>query len=138
MNTDSLIKDLEDIINSIDLSLLPYQKGNSVRIKNYIIRKNQKGFLIYDCKTNKQVTKTHFKNSAIAIVKNLVYGKDIINSVKILDNDLLKHYNDAVFYKHKIKNTDDLFVRETRKIRLSVSVEETDRIRQNLEEFIFD
>lgn len=138
MNTNVLVKDLEDIINSIDLSLLPYQKGNSIRIKNYVIRKNQKGFLIYDCKTNKMVAKTHFKNSAIAIAKNLVHGKDIIKSVKILDNDLLKHYNDAVFYKHKIKNTNDLFVKETRKIRLSVSVDETDRIRQSLEEFIFD
>jgi hypothetical protein len=138
MDTESLAKDLEDIVNSFDFSVIPYQKGNSIRIKNFVIRKTKHGYSIYDCSVNKPVTKTYFKYSAIAIVKKLVQGKDIVSSIQELDRKMLKYYNDAIFYKDTIRRTDDPTVRETRQIRLSLAVDETNRIRQHLEDFIFD
>lgn len=138
MNTDVLIRDLEDIVNSMDLSLLPYQKGNSIRIKNFAIRKNSQGFMIYDCENNQMVAKTYFKSSAIAIAKNLAKQQDVVKEVQNLDKALLKHYNDAIFFKHKIKGNCNLLELESRKIRLSVSVDETYKIRHTIEELIFD
>ena len=138
MNADSLIKDLEDIVNSIDFSVIPYKKGNSIRIKKYVIRKSRTGYNIYDCEHNKLVTKTNFKHSAVAIVRSLIKGKNVVNSLEILDKKLLKHYNDAIFYKDTIKKSKDPFIKETREIRLSIAVEETNIIKQHLEEIIFD
>lgn len=138
MNTETLIRNLEEIINSVDLSVIPYQKGNSIRIKNYIIRKNKTGYLVYNCETNSPVTKTNFKSSAIAIVKKLSEGKNCTAPILALDNELLKHYNDAIFYKNFIKNNKNEIVNETRKIRLNLSIEESERIQNRLENFIFD
>lgn len=140
MNTKIIISELEEFINNVDLSIIPYQKGNSLRIKNFIIRKNKSKnqYLIYNCENNSLITYTYFKISAIAIAKNLANNKNLINKILYLDNLLLKHYNDAVFYRHKIINTKDKIEKETRRIRLDVSISETDRIKQNLEDFIFN
>lgn len=137
MKTD-IIKDLEEIIdNGLEHVVLPYRRGNSIRLKNYIIRKSPNGYLIYDCETNKQVTRTFFKSSAIAIVKNLVEGKDITTKALKLDRELLKHYNDAVFYKQTIKTSADRLVKEVRKARLGVTIDQSRYIRQQLDDFIF-
>lgn len=138
MNIETLAKELEDIIDSVDYSIIPYQKGKSIRIKNYVIRDTKHGFLIYDCSTNKPITKTHFKYSAIAIVKKLTQGKNLVSSIQELDRKMLKYYNDAIFYKDTIKRTDNPIKKETRQIRLSLAVDETIKIRQCLENFIFD
>lgn len=138
MDTESLAKELEEIVNSVDFSIIPYQKGNSIRIKNYVIRKTKHGYAIYDCSVNKPVTKTHFKYSAVAIARKLAQGENIVSSIQELDRMMLKHYNDAIFYKDTIRRTVDPSIKETRKIRLSLAVEETNRIRHRLEDFIFD
>lgn len=137
MNTD-ILKDLEEIIdNGLEQVVLPYSRGNSIRLKNYIIRKSSNGYLIYNCENNKQVTRTFFKTSAVAIVKNLVEGKDITSKALKLDRELLKHYNDAVFYKQTIKTTSDRIVKEVRKARLGVTIDQSRYIRQQLDKFIF-
>lgn len=138
MITDSLIKHLEDVVNNgLEQSVIPYKKGNSIRIKNYIIRISPKGYLIYDSEQNKQIARTHFKASALAICKNLVDGVDIIGQILDLDKQLLKHYNDAQFYKHTIKKTDNQFKKEIRIARLELSVSNSEILRQNLDKYIF-
>ena len=50
---------------------------------------------------------------------------------------MLKHYNDAVFYKNAIKMSDDPFKIEIRETRLDVSIRESQRVRSLLDRFIF-
>ena len=93
--------------------------------------------MIYDAKENRQVVRTYFKTTAVAIAKNLAQGKDITVAAMEFDNLMLKHYNDAVFYKHSIRKTDDPFKKEIREARLDIAIQESQRVRSLLDRFIF-
>lgn len=138
MNSEKLIKDLEEIVNKgLDSVAIPYQKGNSIRIKHIAIRKSPKGYLVYDTQDNVQVARTHFKTTAVAIAKNLALGKNIIQQALELDYQMLKHYNDAVFYKNAIKKCNDDFVITIRETRLDIAVLESQEIRKKLDKYIY-
>src|SRR5210317_913901 len=82
MYSEKLLNELEEIVNKgLEEVSLPYQKGNSIRIKHIVIRKSPKGYLIYNTKDNIQVARTQFKSTAIAIAKNLAQGSDIISKI---------------------------------------------------------
>ena len=53
------------------------------------------------------------------------------------DDTMLKHYNDAIFYKHSIKKCKDELTKEIRKTRLDISIQESRRVRSQLDRFIF-
>jgi hypothetical protein len=138
MITEKLLNDLEEIVNrGLEDSAIPHQRGNSIRIKHVIIRKSPKGYLIYDAKENKQVVRTYFKTTAVAIAKNLAQGKDITEQAMEFDGTMLKHYNDAIFYKHAIRNTTDDAKKEIRETRLDVAIQESRRVRSLLDRYIF-
>jgi hypothetical protein len=138
MNSEKLIKDLEEIVNKgLDSVAIPYQKGNSIRIKHIAIRKSPKGYLVYDTQDNVQVARTYFKTTAVAIAKNLALGRNIIQQALELDYQMLKHYNDAVFYKNAIKKCNDDFVITIRETRLDIAVLESQEIRKKLDKYIY-
>ena len=138
MTTENLLNDLEEIVNKgLEDSAIPDSRGNSIRIKHIVVRKSPKGYLIYDAKENRQVTRTIFKTTAIAIAKNLAQGKDLVEQLKEYDNIMSKHYNDAVFYKHSIKKCKDALTKEIRETRLDISIQESRRVRSQLDRFIF-
>ena len=138
MTTEKLLYDLEEIVNrGLEDSAIPHARGNSIRIKHIIIRKSPKGYLIYDAKENKQVVRTYFKTTAVAIAKNLAQGKDITEQAMEFDGTMLKHYNDAIFYKHAIRNTTDDAKKEIRETRLDVAIQESRRVRSLLDRYIF-
>ena len=138
MTTENLLNDLEEIVNKgLEDSAIPHSRGNSIRIKHIVVRKSPKGYLIYDAKENRQVTRTIFKTTAIAIAKNLAQGKDLVEQLKEYDNMMLKHYNDAVFYKHSIKKCKDALTKEIRETRLDISIQESRRVRSLLDHYIF-
>lgn len=138
MKTDKIIEDLESIITSgLESVVLPYKKGNSIRLKNYIIRQNSNGYQIYDCQINKRIAQTYFKTSAVAIVKNLIEGKNIVDTTLTLDRELLKHYNDVLFFRNTIKKSSNKMVRESRQARLGVSIDKTRHIKEKIDNFIF-
>jgi hypothetical protein len=138
MTTEKLIHDLEEIVNrGLEDSAIPHQRGNSIRIKHIIIRKSPKGYLIYDAKENKQVVRTYFKTTAVAIAKNLAQGINITETAMEFDELMLKHYNDAVFYKHSIRKTTDEFKRDVREARLDIAIQESQRVRSLLDRYIF-
>lgn len=133
----------EELINFIDTALensevvIPFQKGNSIRIKNYAIRKNSKGYQIFDCATNTRVAVLNFKISAVALAKSLAEGKKAQDEIVRLDAELLKHYNDAVFFRNRIRKAEDSIVAQSRLDRLDISVAKSQALRQNLDKFIF-
>jgi hypothetical protein len=138
MITENLLNDLEEIVNrGLEDSAIPYARGNSIRIKHMVIRKSPKGYLIYDAKENRQVTRTYFKTTAVAIAKNLAQGKDITAKAMEFDYLMLKHYNDALFYKHSIRKATDSFKREVTETRLDVAIQESRRVRSLLDQYIF-
>ena len=138
MTTENLLNDLEEIVNKgLEDSAIPHARGNSIRIKHIVVRKSPKGYLIYDAKENRQVVRTFFKTTAVAIAKNLAQGNDITEKAMEFDNTMLKHYNDAVFYKNCINKSKDPCKREIRRIRLDVAIQESQRVRSLLDRYIF-
>ena len=93
--------------------------------------------MIYDAKENKQVVRTYFKTTAVAIAKNLAQGIDITETAMEFDDTMLKHYNDAIFYRNSIRNTSDASKREIRETRLDVAIQESQRVRSLLDRYIF-
>ena len=138
MNFDNLFKNLEELIETnIEHLPIPYAKGNSIRIKQYVVRKNKNSYLVYDCKEHKRIAELSFKVSAIALAKTLAENKNHIRQIEMFDSLMLMHYNDVLFYRNIIKKTTDDFVRETRKVRLEVSLHKAQKAKQSLEDFIF-
>jgi hypothetical protein len=138
MTAENLLHDLEEIVNrGLEDSAIPHARGNSIRIKHIVVRKSPKGYLIYDAKENKQVVRTYFKTTAVAIAKNLAQGIDITETAMECDELMLKHYNDAVFYKHSIRKTDDEVKKDIREARLDIAIQESQRVRSLLDHYIF-
>jgi len=138
MTAENLLHDLEEIVNrGLEDSAIPHARGNSIRIKHIVVRKSPKGYLIYDAKENKQVVRTYFKTTAVAIAKNLAQGIDITETAMEFDELMLKHYNDAVFYKHSIRKTDDEVKKDIREARLDIAIQESQRVRSLLDHYIF-
>lgn len=138
MNFDNLVKNLEELIEtSVEQLSIPYAKGNSIRIKNYVVRKNKDGYLVYDCKEHKRIAELKFKISALAAAKTLSEGKNVLKTIEMIDSSFLKHYNDVLFFKNVIKNTNSDLVKETRKMRLELSLEKAQIEKRKLEDFIF-
>lgn len=139
MISDKILKDLEDIIDQsvIDLDV-PQVTPKSIRIKNCVIRKTKHGqYIVFDIKENKSVAVTNFKYTAIALVKNFIKKRNYKDILE-LDKDLLKHYNDAVFYKNSIKNSKDYQYIEARQNRLDIAIQETNFIQKKLDKYIFN
>lgn len=133
-----LIKELEELIHKgLEAVPLPVQKGNSIRIKNYIIRQSKNGYLVYCTENNKQVARVFCKASAIAIAKNLASGKNIVEDVLNLDFLIQKNVNDAIFYENTIKKTKDPLVRATREVRYDIALADSQVAKDRLEKFIF-
>lgn len=136
--SSTILKDLEEIIDSgLNSVVFPYQKGKSVRIKNMIVRESKAGYLVYNTETNSQIAKTFCKTTAIAIAKTQAQGKDIIKDALSYDRVIEKNYNDALFYKNKIRKTKASFERETRRIRLQIAIDRTRWAKDHLDQFIF-
>lgn len=135
----TLSKKLEDLINSnIDRANLPYVKGNSIRIKNMVIRKSKLGWLVYDTETNQRVACFFCRSSALAYANSTVKGRANSRQIKEIDHFIEKHYNDCVFYLHTLKQTKDSTRKEVARIRYDISYAETRQATKDLERFIFN
>lgn len=134
-----LAKDLEELINgSIDPSMFPYQKGNSIRIGSYIVRSNKRGYYkVYDLTTNRLVTETFCKTSAVALAKSLSLGKRVSRDIIGLDKEIQKWYNDCVFYKHTIRVTKDAIKKEVTLTRYEIAKLKTAEAKRQLDKYIY-
>ena len=117
----------------------PYVKGNSVRIGNMVVRTSKTGNFVFDMKCKKQVAHTFSKTAAIAIAKNCAHGKKyIIEDVLRIDHEIEKNYNDAVFFQHSYKKSDDELRKEVLECRLDIATTKIDKGRSRLEDYIYN
>lgn len=138
MANKQLAMELEAILEaSLDSIPIPYKKGNSIRIKNMVVRESKNGYLVYNTETNNQVARTFCKTSAIAIAKNLAQGRNIVTDAMRYDKIIEKNYNDAIFYKHVIKKSKYQEIKETRQTRLDIAIDRTQNAKDHLDRFIF-
>jgi hypothetical protein len=144
MNYDKLANskisaELEELINrALDMSLFPYVKGKSIRIKHIIVRETKFGFLVFDTKANKEICKTFCKTSALAVAKSVASDRGIsLERIKKLDETIRKHYTDAMFYKHTLECSTDSTRRFVAETRYDLAALKTRDAKQQLDRFIY-
>ena len=118
---------------------MPIQHGNSVRVSLVGSEMCIRDSLLYDINANKQVTTTFTKTAALALAKQL--ADDPKNSIKhIVDTDesIQNKYYECIFYKYTMTTTDDDIKREVTKIRYDIVWEDLLKLRDTLDNYIFD
>lgn len=133
-----LLNELEDIFNrGLTDSYFPVVSKNTVRIKHMMVRKSKNGYIVIDAKEGEQVAFTEFKSTALAIAKSKAKGHNNVSRLLDLEQELAKHFHDALFFKNTINNTTDNFIRETRQVRLDIALEKSKQVRREIDYFIF-
>lgn len=136
--SNKILYDLENILEKeLINNPLPIVNGNSVRIKEFVIRKTKQGYYIYDTKYNSFITSTKFKRSALAIAKTLAEGTDIVDQIVELDAKAFKHLNDVAVYRNTIKNNKSQIMKKSRMARLSESLNKSFSVVNEIENFIY-
>lgn len=114
-----LIQDLDSLINdTLTASPVPVEMGNSLRIKDYIIRKTKVSYKVYDITDNGFIAETNFKISAVLLVNYLLNKNTVDRKILDLDTKLLKHVNDIKFFKNAMKGSKDPSFINTRLCRI--------------------
>ena len=136
-----LAKELEEIVVSgLSQVPIPYEKGNSIRVKNIVIRKHKNGYRIFDISTNKHVVTTFTKTAALAIAK-VVGERGNSNDIKdiiVLDNKVCKHYMDALFAKRAIETSKDITRIEASEVKFDIATDKAWSSLAQIESYIFD
>lgn len=137
-HSNKAVRELERLIaEGLQDLPIPYQKGNSIRIGHMVVRENKHGYLVFDIKNKKQVASTKFKTSAVAIAKTWPKQPKSTGKITQLDHELTKHYNDAIFYRHTIKCTNDSIKRDAARSRYDLSIVYAEHYKKELDNYIF-
>jgi len=137
--TKVLINELKALIEQgLEDVPFPYVKGNSVRIGNMIIRTSKSGNYVYDMKHKEQIAHTFSKTAAVAIAKNKSIGQDVVKDVMLIDYDIEKNYNDALFFAHSSKKAQDDLRKDVLECRLEIATGRIEQGRSRLEDYIYN
>jgi hypothetical protein len=136
-----LAKELEEIVvYGLSQVPIPYEKGNSIRVNNIVIRKHKNGYRIFDISTNKHVVTTFTKTAALAIAK--IVGEsgnsNDIRDIIALDNKVCKNYMDALFAKRAIEVSKDIQRTEASEVKFDIATDRAWSSLAQIESYIFD
>lgn len=139
MSKSILLQDLQDLLNkNLDPILFPHQKGNSIRIGNFVVRSKANGtHRVYNCETKQFISEMFSKSSAVALAKTLARGTNNIAAIENLDKEIQKWYNDCLFYKHTMRVTKDEIKRDVVETRYEIAKDKTASIRRQLDKYIY-
>lgn len=139
-SNEHIKQELETLISQgLEQYPLPYQKGNSIRLGNMVIRKHKNGYRIFDCQSNKHIQTLFSKAAALAFVRQLVTNKkENIADVLRLDDKLNKHYMDALFSKRTMEVSKDPFKIDNAEIRYDIACDKVYACIDAIESYIFD
>lgn len=133
----TLSKKLEELIDTnIDGVNIPYVKGNSIRLKNIVVRKNKTSWLVYDIEHNKQLANFFCRTSALAYANDVLKKRNRQRKIVELDKIIEKNYKDCMFYLHSMKKTRDNLKKDIIKTRYDISYAKTKSAAENLERII--
>jgi|TARA_B100000989_G_C19390106_1_gene405366 hypothetical protein len=135
-----LSQQLEEIIEAGLIRVaIPYQKGNSIRVKNIVIRKHHNGYRLFDLRTNKHICTTFAKATALAIAKMTAERTkfDLKNLIK-LDDKVAKYYMDALYAKRSMKTGETIERRESAEVQYDIAMHEAWSVLGDIERYIFD
>jgi len=137
---ESLAQDLEEIVQAnIEQVAIPYEKGNSIRIKHIIIRKNKHGYQVFNCRTHEHIARTLSKTGAVAIAKVIVeHRENKVKDIVRLDDKVAKHYMDAQFYKRTIARGRDEVTVGAARTRFDLACDAAWTALSEIEWYIFD
>ena len=136
-----LAVELEEIVvHGLAQVAIPYEKGNSIRIKNIVVRKHRNGYRIFDISTNKHVVTTFTKAAALAIAKITAETGDnsSVRDIIRLDNTVSKHYMDALFAKRSIEVGKDIQRIESSEVKFDIATDKAWSSLAQIETYIFD
>ena len=137
---DTLAKELDSFITAgLDQLPIPYEKGNSIRLKYIAIRKHKNGYKLFNTKTNTHMVTVFCKTAALAIAKLTVESnlKYIDHAIR-LDNKVNKYYMDALFAKRTLEISKDPVRKESSEIKFDIAMDAAWSSLAELETFIFD
>ena len=136
----TLAEELEDIvISGLAKMPLPHQRGNSIRLKNVVIRKHKNGYRVFNISTNKHITTTFTKTAAVAIAKLYAHKQeDKVDSITDLDTRVSKHYMDALFAKRTVESSKDSIRRESAETKFEIALDRAWSSLAQIESYIFD
>lgn len=118
---------------------VPYKKGNSIRIKNVVMRRNGKGYHVFNLVDKSHVIFTPSKTTALAIAHCTAHGlHHSVSDIKRLEAKLSKYYNDAIFYKYTVEHSKDEIRADSAQMRFEIAMDECMRIRDQIENYLFD
>ncbi len=138
ISNKNLVEQLERLLDeNIKKVLIPHVRGNSIRIKDHIVRKSKAGWLVYNAKKNHQIARMFSKTAAVALAKTLAQGRDEFKTINQLDGYIQKHYNDALFARHVMLNTHDEEKRVVSEMKYELAWEKTCEAKDKLEAYIF-
>lgn len=133
MNT--AIPHLQDILNTIDISLLPYQKGNKIYIGKACIKKHRNTYKIF--RNKKFIGQSFTKLAALILAKNQNVELATLENVKQLDHQVEKNFHDCVFYKNVVKSSKDDKQKAVLECRYDVSVDKINIAVNKLSNILF-
>lgn len=140
MNQSKLAKELDDIMEAgLQDIYFPYAKGNSIRLKNTVIRRTKQGYLVFDVKNSKRIAETFSKRGAIAYAHAIAKNKPgRLDTILELDMKLGKHYMDSLFAKSTYEKSDDDVRKDSAIVRFDIAKDYTWHYISQLDEYIFD
>ena len=140
MKISKLAKELDAIMESgLQDVFIPYAKGNSIRIKNTVIRRTKHGYLIFNVKDSKRIADTFSKRGAIAYARCVSKNKqDDLHTILELDTKLGKYYMDSLYAKNTIEKTSDPVRQDSALILFDKAKDKTWYYTCQLDDYIFD
>lgn len=139
MTQKKLSEKLAELIdNSIQKYCVPIQKGNSVRIKHLVVRKNKHSHLVIDLRYHKQVATFFSKTGAIACASSLADGINRTAECVKLDRELQEKYLECINFKNILENSKEEEYKQTATIRYQIAWDDLNTIKQALLDIVFD
>lgn len=140
MIDQQIVKEFQTMFDkNLENILIPYKKGNSIRIGNFeIIEAPKQGvYKIKNLKNSKIIFSTFTKAAAFALAGSLTKTNSVNKKIPELDKIIEKNYLDCIFYKHSIQTTADHEKREATITRLEIASLKIKQARRHLERIIF-
>lgn len=140
MIDQKLLDEFQDLFEkSTDKVLLPYEKGNTIRIGEYavIYAKKQNSYKIRNVKQDMLLMETFSKSAAIALAVTMANNRGKTKELLDLDRIIQKNFMDGVFFKHTIKVTKDDAKRFSAMTRYEIAKQKTKDARTRVETILF-